>query len=81
MSVSSDTRFSTTLFEPSILNPNLAIAYARKGSIYYRLGDISRATVNWNIALTLDPEYDEVQTVLMNLKDDKDLKSSVILPE
>ena len=37
--------------------PNLAIAYARKGSIYYRLGDQDRATVNWNIALKLDPEY------------------------
>ena len=56
------------IHEPQ-LNPNLAIAYARKGSIYYRLGDISQATVNWNIALMLDPEYNEVRTVLMNLKD------------
>ena len=62
------------------LFPDLAIAYARKGSIYYRLGDISRATVNWNIALTLDPEYEEVRNVLINLKDDEDLKT-VILPE
>jgi len=62
------------------LFPDLAIAYARKGSIYYRLGDVPRATVNWNIALTLDPEYDEVRTVLMNLQDNKDLKSA-ILPE
>ena len=62
------------------LFPDLAIAYARKGSIYYRLGDVSRATVNWNIALTLDPEYEEVRNVLINLKDDEDLKT-VILPE
>ena len=62
------------------LFPDLAIAYARKGSIYYRLGDEQRATVNWNIALTLDPEYDEVRTVLMSLQNNKDLKS-VILPE
>ena len=48
--------------------PDLAIAYARKGSIYYRLGDTQRATVNWNIALTLDPEYEEVRSVLLNLK-------------
>ncbi len=60
--------------------PDLAIAYARKGSIYYRLGDTQRATVNWNIALTLDPEYEEVRSVLLNLKDDKDL-NTVILPE
>ena len=62
------------------LFPDLAITYARKGSIYYRLGDVQRATVNWNIALTLDPEYDEVRTVLMYLQDNQDLKS-VILPE
>ena len=62
------------------LFPDLAIAYARKGSIYYRLGDEQRATVNWNIALTLDPEYEEVRTVLMSLQDNKDLKA-VILPE
>ena len=62
------------------LFPDLAIAYARKGTIYYRLGDEQRATVNWNIALTLDPEYEEVRTVLISLQDNKDLKT-VILPE
>ncbi len=62
------------------LFPDLAIAYARKGTIYYRLGDEQRATVNWNIALTLDPEYEEVRAVLISLQDNKDLKT-VILPE
>ena len=49
--------------------PDLAIAYARKGSIYYRMGDYKRATINWNIALKLDPEYDEVRSVLLDVKD------------
>ena len=48
--------------------PDLAISYARKGSIYYRLGDEKRATINWNIALQLDPEYDEVRAVLLDVK-------------
>ena len=60
--------------------PDLAIAYARKGSIYYRLGDMTRATINWNIALNLDPEYDEVRAALQNVKDNKDL-NSIELPE
>ena len=49
--------------------PDLAIAYARKGTIYYRMGDYKRATINWNIALKLDPEYDEVRSVLLDVKD------------
>ena len=48
--------------------PNLAYSYARKGSIYYKLGDIDRATINWNIALQLDPEYIEVRQMLINMK-------------
>ena len=50
------------------LNPNLAIAYARKGTIYFRIGQIKNASVNWNIALKLDPEYDEVRDILEALK-------------
>ncbi|OUW61983.1 MAG: hypothetical protein CBD58_02620 [bacterium TMED198] len=46
------------------LNPNLALSYARKGSIYYKMGDIERATMNWNIALKLDPEFEEIQAML-----------------
>ena len=45
-------------------NPNLAIAYGRKGSIYYKLGDIRRATLNWNAALQLDPEFSEIYDML-----------------
>ena len=62
------------------LFPDLAIAYARKGSIYYRLGDLKRATINWNIALNLDPEYDEVRRALQNVKENNNL-NSIKLPE
>ena len=46
------------------LNPNLAIAYGRRGSIYYRLGDNRRATLNWNVALQLDPDFTEIYEML-----------------
>ena len=45
-------------------NPNLAIAYGRRGSIYYKLGDVKRATLNWNVALQLDPEFTEIHQML-----------------
>ena len=54
--------------------PDLAIAYARKGTIYYRMGDYKRATINWNIALKLDPEYDEVRSVLLDVQDNTTVK-------
>ena len=50
--------------------PSLAIAYARKGTIYYKMGDIQSATINWNLALKHDPEYTEVQKMLLNIKQD-----------
>ncbi len=53
------------------LNPELAIAYARKGSIYFKLGDQQRATINWNIALKLDPEYSEVRDMLQAIKENR----------
>ncbi len=46
------------------INPNLSIAYARKGSIFYSMGERQKASINWNIALKLDPEYDEVRDLL-----------------
>ena len=60
--------------------PDLSIAYARKGSIYYRMGDYKRATINWNIALKLDPEYDEVRAVLLDVKENEDVQFNK-LPE
>ena len=51
--------------------PDLAYIYARKGSIYYKLGNINQATINWNIALQLDPEYIEVRQMLANIKINK----------
>jgi len=48
--------------------PMLAIAYARKGTIYYQMGDFQNATLNWNLALKHDPEYEEVQNMLLNIK-------------
>jgi tetratricopeptide (TPR) repeat protein len=47
--------------------PDLAIAYARKGSIYYQMGNISLAILNWNIALKHDPEFTEVQEMLISI--------------
>lgn len=60
------------------LMPELAISYARKGSIYYKIGDIQRATVNWNLALNLDPDYTEVRDVLMAMKNNSNY---IKLPE
>tara|TARA_Y100001936_G_scaffold47461_1_gene46184 strand:+ start:3838 stop:5205 length:1368 start_codon:yes stop_codon:yes gene_type:complete len=53
------------------LQPNVAVAYARKGSIFYQLNQLDRATLNWNIALKLDPEYSEVREMLNALKENK----------
>ena len=45
-------------------NPKLAISYGRRGSIYFKLGDEKRATLNWNVALQLDPEFIEIYEML-----------------
>jgi len=54
--------------------PNLAYAYARKGSIYYKIGDLDRALVNWNVALQLDPEYSEVRNMIYAVKKEQDIE-------
>ena len=53
------------------LNPNLAIAYGRRGSIYYKLGDVRRATLNWNVALQLDPEFTEIYEMLQAAEENR----------
>ena len=60
------------------LNPNLALAYARRGSIYYKLGDVQRATIDWNLALRLDAEYDDVRNILKALHENRLKTTSVI---
>ncbi|MAX13357.1 MAG: hypothetical protein CMG11_04795 [Candidatus Marinimicrobia bacterium] len=62
------------------LQPKLAIAYARRGTIYYYLGDLKAASMNWNLALKLDPEYYQVRDVLKSLREgslEKIYKSSI----
>ena len=62
-----DEQYRIALSEVNIaieLNPNLAIAYGRRGSIYYKLGDDRRSTLNWNVALQLDPEFTEIYEIL-----------------
>ncbi len=53
------------------MNPNLALAYARRGSIYYKMGDIERASINWNLALKIDPEYDDVRNILRAMSENR----------
>ena len=62
------------------LNPNMALAYARRGSIYYKLGDVQRATINWNLALRYDPEYTDVRNILKALSENQ-LKSASFIEE
>jgi len=56
--------------------PDMAIAHARKGSIYYQMGDLQQATINWNLALKYDPEYIEVREMLSGIKTEIDKMSS-----
>ena len=68
-----DERYKDALSEINAsieLSPNLAIAYGRRGSIYYKLGDKRRAILNWNIALQLDPEFIEIYDILKAVNKD-----------
>ena len=69
-----DEQYRVALSEINIaieLNPNLPIAYGRRGSIYYKLGDNRRATLNWNVALQLDPEFIEIYEMLQAAEENR----------
>ena len=69
-----DEEYRVALSEVNIaidLNPNLAIAYGRRGSIYFKLGDSRRATLNWNVALQLDPEFTEIYEMLQAAEENR----------
>lgn len=46
------------------INPNIALAQARLGSVYYKMGKIDKATVSWEKALELDPDFEDVRNIL-----------------
>ena len=69
-----DEQYRVALSEVNIaieLNPRLAIAYGRRGSIYYKLGDTRRATLNWNVALQIDPEFTEIYEMLLAAEENR----------
>ena len=61
-----------------LINPDIAAAYARRGAIYFKLGEQQKAIINFNLALKLDPEYEEVRKVLDAIHD-KRLESATNL--
>ncbi len=53
------------------VNPNIALAHARLGSIYYKMGYIKRATDSWKKALDIDPDYDDVRNILIAMGENR----------
>ncbi len=49
------------------LVPSFSIAYARLGSIYYKLGDLDKAKNSWEQALELDPSNDSLKLFLKRI--------------
>ncbi|MDE3058763.1 MAG: hypothetical protein KGJ59_12490 [Bacteroidota bacterium] len=47
--------------------PNLALAHAIKGSVYYMLQNMNQAKISWEKALELDPSMDNVRAILYRL--------------
>ncbi len=47
--------------------PNLALAHAIKGSVYYMLQNMQQAKISWEKALELDPSMDNVRAILYRL--------------
>lgn len=47
--------------------PNMALAYAVRGSIYYMLRQFPEAKISWEKALELDPSMDNVRAILYRM--------------
>ena len=47
--------------------PNMALAYAVRGSIYYMLRQLPEAKSSWEKALELDPSMDNVRAILYRM--------------
>jgi tetratricopeptide (TPR) repeat protein len=47
--------------------PNMALAYAVRGSIYYMLREFPEAKLSWEKALELDPSMDNVRAILYRM--------------
>ncbi len=47
--------------------PNMALAYAVRGSIYYMLRQFPEAKLSWEKALELDPSMDNVRAILYRM--------------
>ena len=56
------------------LVPTFSIAYARLGSINYKLGQLEKARENWLKALELDPANDSLKLFLKRITPPKDLE-------
>ncbi|HTX18126.1 MAG TPA: tetratricopeptide repeat protein [Bacteroidota bacterium] len=47
--------------------PNMALAYAVRGSVYFMLRQFAEAKVSWEKALELDPSMDNVRAILYRM--------------
>lgn len=52
------------MVQKSLSKQETALGYALEGSIYFTLGDLNLAMESWQAALRLNPDMDEVRTVL-----------------
>ncbi len=74
--------FKLSLQEYTIVTtlvPNFSIAYARLGSIHYKLGNLKEAKENWKKALELDPSNDNLKLFLKRITPPEAIQSNDIL--
>lgn len=83
--IDSQNLFYSGLYEESLnevqasieLTPRSAQAYALKGSIEYKLGNIERAKAAWMVALKLDPSKKSVARVLYLIGNETDATANL----